>query len=319
MPCQPARNALGGHCADAQISRDTEDHGRTLAKRPRSVDEQLMAKRKPSQATWDAEAYILRGQHCPPAAIRETLQDAMHALGANQMVHIAFHDRGIIGSLSFTLGYPKLLGNKVDGLLALAHDQIDEGSLVKECMQIVAGLHSESFLSAEQVYKLVESVTRLDTRRRILSAAEIESFTEMVQSGMYLTHTGRGSESPALGDIQSLMLLDIAPVSKSLLHESGLSHTLAVQLKSTAEGSALSDTTVMRIVADRLHYDREPGAEAPFPETVDHALALTIEVTNSEAGAIYSHSASTGQPFELLASSGQRTFPSASTARRLES
>jgi GAF domain-containing protein len=269
-----------------------------------------MAKRRSSQATWDAEAYILRGQHCPPAAIRETLQDAMHALGANQMVHIAFHDQGIIGSLSFTLGYPKLLGDKVDGLLARAHDQINEGSLVNECMQIVAGVRSESFLSAEQVHKLVASVARLDTRRSILSAAEIESFTEMVQSGMYLTHTGRGSESPALGDIQSLMLLDIAPVSKSLLHESGLSHTLAVQLKSTAEGSALSDTTVMRIVGDRLHYDREAGAEAPFPETVDHALALAIEVTNSEAGAIYSHSASTGQPFELLASSGSEDFPS---------
>jgi hypothetical protein len=269
-----------------------------------------MAKRRSSQATWDAEAYILRGQHCPPATIRETLQDAMHALGARQMLHIAFHDRGIIGSLSFTLGYPKLLGDKVDSLLARVHDQISEGSLVKECMQIAAGLHSESFLPSEQVHKLVESVAKLNTKKKGLSAAEIASFTEMVKSGMYLTHTGRGSESPALGDIQSLMLLDIAPVSKSLLHGSGLSRTLAVQLKSTAEGSALSDMTVMSIVADRLHYDREPGAEAPFPETASHALALAIEVTNSEAGAIYSHSASTGQPFELLASSGSEDFPS---------
>ncbi len=278
-------------------------------KKPRSVDEQLMAKAKSPQATWDPAEYILRGRHCPTVIIRETLESAMHALGARQMVHIAFHDRGIIGSLSFTLGYPKVLGEKIDKLLARTHGQIGQGSLADECLQTVAGLRSESILHKEQAHRLADSITGLKTKNRGLSTAEIASFTKMVKSGMYLTHTGRGSVSPAPGDIQSLILLDIAPVSKSLLHRAELSHILAVQLKTTAEGSALSDTTVMRIVADRLHYDRELEAESPFAETASHALAVAIEVTNSEAGAIYSFAASTGQPFELLAFLGSEDFP----------
>ena len=47
----------------------------------------------------------------------------MHALGARRIVHIAFHDRGIIGSLSFTLGYQKVLEEKIDNLLRRAHGQ----------------------------------------------------------------------------------------------------------------------------------------------------------------------------------------------------
>ena len=261
------------------------------------------------EANWDLAAYILRGQHCPTGVIRETLESVMRALGARRVVHIAFHDLGIVGSLSFTLGYPKVLGRKVDSLLVRADGQGGPGSLADECRQAVIGLPSESILQKGLAQKLADSVTRIKQKKGTLSGAEIVSFTEMVKSGMYLTHTGRGSISPAPGDIQSLILLDIVPVSKRLLRREKLSHVLAVQLKSTAEGSALSDTTIMRIVADRLHYDKESDAESPFPETASHALELAIEVTNSEAGAIYFFSASSGQPFERLVFLGSEDFP----------
>lgn len=268
-----------------------------------------MAKTNQLAANWDPAAYILRGQHCPTATIRETLVSAMHALGARRMVHIAFHDQGIIGSLCFTLGYPKSLGEKIDVMLARAHGQMGQGTLAAECMQSVEGLPSESILDKELARRLAMGISRLRARRRGLSVVEIASFTGMVNSGMYLTHTGRGSASPAPGDIQSVILLDIAPVSKRLLHGADLSQLLAVQLKSTAEGSALSDNTIMRIVSDRLHYDREAGAESPFGETAAHALELAIEVTNSEAGAIYFFSSRTGQPFERLVFHGSEDFP----------
>ena len=268
-----------------------------------------MAKTNPPDEAWDSAAYILRGQHCPIGIIHETLESAMHALGARRVVHIAFHDRGIIGSLSFTLGYPKLLGEKIDNLLAHAHGRAEPGSLADECLQTVADLPSESILDKEFAQRIANSITRRKVRRRGLADAEIRDFTETVSSGMYLTHTGRASTSPAPGDIQSLILLDIAPVSKSLLHEAELPHRLAVQLKSTAEGSALSDTMVMRLVADRLHLEKESGTESPFVETALHALDLAIEVTDSKAGAIYFFSASTGQPFERLVVRGSEDFP----------
>ena len=233
----------------------------------------------------------------------------MHALGAARLVHIAFHDLGVIGSLSFTVGYPQGLADKVDGLLARVHGRGGNGGLASVCLETVVGLPSESILNGNVARHLADSITKLKARRRGLSPTEAASFTATVSSGMYLTHTGRVSVAPTPGDIQSLILLDIAPVSKRLLHEADLSHILAVQLKATAEGSALSDTAVMRMVAERLHHEREPGAEAPFDETAKHALALAIEVTGSKAGAVYFFSPRTGQPFELFAVSGSADFP----------
>ena len=268
-----------------------------------------MAKAKSPEPTWDPAAYILYGQHCPTAIIRETLESAMKALGASRVVHIAFHDRGIIGSLSFTLGYAGPLGEKIDNLLARGHGQTGRGSLADECLLTVNGLPSESTLDKEFARKLADSIVRSKVTTRRLTDVETADFTETISSGMYLTHTGRASALPAPGDIQSLILLDIAPVSKSLLRRAGLSDRLAVQLKSTAEGSALSDTTVMRLIADRFHFNSESGAAPGFAESAAHALDLVIEVTNSKAGAIYLFSASTGQPFDRLVVLGSADFP----------
>ena len=144
-----------------------------------------MAKRRSSQATWDAEAVDICAVSIarPPPFAKLCKTPCMHQ-GLTKWCILAFHDPGIIGSHRFTRAIPDLLGDKVDGLLALAHDQIDEGSLVKECMQICSGSPLESFLSAEQVYKLVESVTRLDTTKKDPSGRRDPYFHRPVQSGM---------------------------------------------------------------------------------------------------------------------------------------
>jgi GAF domain-containing protein len=270
----------------------------------------LMAKTDSPAASWDPSAYILRGQHCPAGAIRETLTSAMHALGASRLVHIAFYESSIIGSLSFTVGFPKAIGNKIDGLLARAPGRTGSESLVDDCSKTVRALASESILQRETVYGLAVGITRLRLRNLALTNYEARDFVARIRSGMYLTHTGRSGISPSSGDIQSLVLIDIAPVSKSLLHRTNLAQTLAMQLKSTAEASALSDNMVMRIVADRLHRQERPGSTASFDEQASHALELALEVTNSKAGAIYLFSARAGQPFDCLVSRGSAAFPS---------
>lgn len=254
---------------------------------------------------WDPSVYILRGQHCPDAVIRDTLSRMMQALGASQLLHIAFDDQGIVDGLSFVIGYPRKLEQKVSELLEHTPSTGSTANLAAA----VRGRESEAILDCETARKLVTDISELKLPSRTLSAAEKGLFINKVKSGLYLAHTGSLSITPETGDIRSIILLDVLPMATGLLRRTGLADKLAVQLKSTAVASTLSDMAVMKRVAERLRSRDDTTSDGTFAEVAFKALTLALEVTNSQAGAIYFISTKAKHPFERLATSNLDLFP----------
>jgi GAF domain-containing protein len=255
---------------------------------------------------WDPSAYILRGQHCPKAAIKKTLTATMQALGASQLLHIAFaDDQGIVGSLSFVIGYPSKLAHKLNELMARA----PTGGLVDSLNMAVRGQESEAILGPEIAHMLANNIARMNVQEYSLPEADVQTFFDHVKSGIYLTHTGSFDVTPISGEIRSIILLDVIPMATGLLHEAGLAHQLAVQLKSTAEASALSDVGVMKRVAERLRPADQGVSARIFPDIASKALDLALDVTNSDAGALYFISTKARHPFERMVSSSSAHFP----------
>jgi hypothetical protein len=254
---------------------------------------------------WDESAYILHGQHCPKMVIRETLKSAMQALGAGQMMHIAFSDQGIVGSLSFVIDYPQQLGQKLDELLERAASRSAAACLAAA----VRGKDSEAVLDLDTARGIATNITKMTLSGYSLSSDEENLFIKGIRSGIYLTHTGSQHITPEVSDIRSVILLDKMPMATRLLHVADLPHRLAVQLKSTAESSALSDMAVMRRVAERLRSSGRGISDESFSAIASKALDLARDVTNSNAGAIYFTSTRAKHPFERCVSSESESFP----------
>jgi hypothetical protein len=228
----------------------------------------------------------------------------MQALGALQMVHVAFSDQGIVGSLSFILNYPDQLGQKLNTLL----DEAPSSSLAADLNAAVLGQGDETILDINTARAIAARIAAMKLRGYSLSKTEAELFTEGIRSGLYLSHTGGLQVEPEIGDLRSVVLIDTAQASTRLLHHSSLLHLLAVQLKSTAEASVLSDTSVMKQVAARFSTEGPNNFEG-FSAIASQALALALDLTNSDAGAIYLISTKPEHSFVRVVAFGSEDFP----------
>src|SRR4029077_6783036 len=71
-----------------------------------------------SSENWDPSDYILQRKHCPKSVIKATLESIRQAAGAGKLLHIAFDDHDIIGSLCFVTGYPVKIAEELEKQLA---------------------------------------------------------------------------------------------------------------------------------------------------------------------------------------------------------
>lgn len=254
---------------------------------------------------WEPSDYILYGRHCPKEVIQQTLRSTMRALGAEQIIHIAFDDQGVIGSLSFVLEYPERLGETLNKLLERAASD----RLVQSLIAVVHSCSDEAILSADSARLIATEVATMTLPGYSLSKAEAEQFIGRVHSGLCLTHAGSQQFTSEIGDMRSVILIDVVPMSTGLLRSVNLPHQLAVQLKSTAEASVLSDMAIAKLVAERFDTHDRSTSENFFPDIAAKALSLGLDVTNSDSGAVYLISTMANYPFELLVTSDAATFP----------
>ena len=266
---------------------------------------------------WDASAYILRGQHCPKSVIRATLASVASALGTDQLLHIAFDNRTVVGGLCFAVGFSPESATRIETLVARADYRSVNRHLINLCREAAAlSRGNSSLLPNPLVNELTRAVASLRLRHHTLSSQDRSDFTGQIISGMYLANTGHPKFSPSAGAVESVILLSGSVRSRLLLDHSNLLSKLAVQLKSTPEAAALSDQMIMEQVAERLRSQTEYGEQRPFNSFASDALDLALDVTNSQGGAVYTISGERAVSFALIASRGELPFPELLTHER---
>ena len=263
----------------------------------------------PEPSSWEASAYILRGQYCPKEQIRSTLASVMSALGGTQIIHIAFDQTTVIGGLCFSAGYSVPLGEKLEKLMSRADYNNTNARIVELCQEVATKTQSDSRVIPETLANdLVKAIADLRFRRG-LSASDRSALVHQSYSGMYLNNTGSGNQG-ATGGIDSIILVNTKFRSPMpLLRRIKILSELAVELNSTPEATARNDEAVMRQVAERLHAADNEREIRQFERFASDALDLALDVTRSQGGAVYTISSERNASLNLVTSRSDLPFP----------
>jgi GAF domain-containing protein len=259
-----------------------------------------------SKPNWQPADYILHGTHCPKAIIVATLERMAANLGTARLLHVAFDRDELIGSLTFAVGFPTGLEDKVRRQLLMARRPIAARNLTAVCTTLPEVTGGQATELAELLVKeIVDTVGALRSAREPLSPEELTVLGGL-KRGIYLPNSIRDSTSSP-GDIRSLLLFDLVPINPAFIG-SAVVTDFAVQVRSTPEASSQRDRAVMAEVEQKLVAPTTVN-NGDLQTVIDNAIKLAVEVTGSDAGVVYIREPHKGDSLLRLSSYGGWSYP----------